>query len=218
VIVIPGNSQGNSRGNARGFSRGKVSLVLDLYRSGLTAREIALRIYGDDSRKARQRVHSIINLYGKRLGLLRGSRVHREGEVVESESGVYLGVEVRSGFVEHSRPVTNSAPFLGSYCNVRQLKASLKREEVRVVNVLSLIDRIMGPLGYPHDSMVREEAMYLARKFTSKGKVKEVAAAAAFVAVLLRRPGDLRLLIEALDANGIDSLPISLIVDMLGSY
>ena len=211
MVVIPGSPRGNAPGNARG----KVSLVLDLYRSGLTPREIALRVYGEDSRRARQRVHSIINLYGKRLGLLRKDRVYREGEVVESETGLYLGVEVRPGFIEHSKPVTNSAPFIGSYSNVRQLKASLRKSEVRIVNVMAMVDRLLGPLNISHDSIVREEAMLLAKKFAGKGKVREVAAAAAFVAIVRYYPSLTLDLIDVLDANGLDCLPISLIVDMI---
>jgi len=42
-------------GNTRGITRGGVvSLVLDLYRSGMSPREIALKVYGSDSRRFRQ--------------------------------------------------------------------------------------------------------------------------------------------------------------------
>ncbi len=95
------------------------------------------------------------------------------------------------------------------------MKASLKRKDVRAVNVMSYVDRFLGPLGYPHDSTVREEAMFLARKYSSKGGVREVAAAAAFTAVLKLRPGDLAFLIEVLDSVGVKVLNISLLADML---
>lgn len=123
--------------------------------------------------------------------------------------------EVGESFITHSRPINHSNPFLGAYRSIRQLKASLSREGVRAVNTMSYVDRFLGPLNLPHESVVREEAMLLARKYAGKGGVKEVAAAAAFTAVLKLRPGDLAFLIEVLDSVGVKVLNISLLADML---
>ena len=208
-------------GNTRGNTRGKVRLVLDLYRAGLSPKEIAVKVYGSDSRRARQRVHNIIYLYGRRLGLLKEVRPREDavrGEVVDASSGLVLRSKgLGEVFVEHSRPVTNSDPYLGSYRNMRQLKASLKRGDVRAVNAMGFVDRFLGPLNVPHESVVREDAMLLARKFSSSGKPKEVGAAASFASVLLHRPGDAALLAEVLLVNGVKSVSIPLLADMLSA-
>jgi len=209
-------------GNTRGITRGGVvSLVLDLYRSGLSPREIALKVYGSDSRRFRQRVHNIVYLYGKRLGLLRDTRPLEDGvrgETVDSSSGLVLREgELGESFVEHARPVTASSPFLGAYQNLRQLKASLKKEGVRAVNAMGFVDRLLGPLGIPHESIIREEAMLLAKRFSGRGRPKEVAAAAALASVIRHRPADVGFMLEVLEAAGVKSLNLLLINDMLSS-
>lgn len=207
-------------GNTRGITRGKVKLVLDLYRAGLPAWEIAARVYGVDSRRTRQRVYSIIYLYGKRLKMLSGSRVEdgARGEVTDPESGLVLGERgFGESFVEHARPVTASSPFLGAYQNLRQLKASLKKEDVRAVNAMGFVDRLMGPLGIPHESIIREEAMLLAKRFSGRGRPKEVAAAAALASVIRHRPADVGFMMEVLEAAGVRSLNLLLVNEMLSS-
>ncbi len=123
--------------------------------------------------------------------------------------------EVGESFITHSRPINHSNPFLGAYRNIRQLKASLSREGVRAVNTMSYVDRFLGPLNLPHESVVREEAMLLARKYAGKGGVKEVAAAACLAAVLRLRPGQAGFLVEVLHVHGVKVLNISLLADML---
>ena len=208
----------SSRGNAPGNTRGKVRLVLDLYKSGLTPKEIAIRVYGGDSRKYRMRVHRIVYLYGKRMGLLSENKNVKDdvrGETIGSDGLVVRERGLGDSFITHSRPVTQSNPFLGAYRNIRQLKASLKREDVRAVNVMSYVDRFLGPLNLSHESMVREDAMYLARRFSGAGPDKVVAGASAFVSVLRRRPGDLPLLLEVLEVNDVDVLSVGLLARML---
>ncbi len=199
---------------ARGFARGKVRVVLDLYKSGLPPSEIALRVYGSDGRRFRQRVHSIINLYGKRLGMLKDRRVHTaEGVVAESDSGLDLGSEVRPGFHDHRRPATPSDPFLGSYRNIVQLKASLRKGEARAVNVMSVVDRLLGPLNFSHEGLVRQTAMLLARRLAGGGRVKDIASVSAMVSLLINRPldrGSLMGLLDVFLAEGVTSVDVEL--------
>lgn len=196
-------------------SRGIVGRIVELFMRGFSARDIAKAVYGSDDIRMRRRVYRML-WYAKVTGKLSTVSDYRTGDVV-LDGVVVREREVGETFINHSHPVTNAAPFLGSYRNMRQLKASLRRDEVRAVNVMSVVDRLLGPLDISHDSVVREEAMLLARKFASRGRVREVASAAVFTAVVHYRPGFVRELVEVLVANGVDKLPLSLIVDMFTS-
>ena len=197
---------------------GIVRTVLDLRKAGLSAQEIAIRVYGSDSRKYRMRVHRIVYLYGKRMGLLSKNRNVKDdvrGETTDSDGLVVRERGLGESFITHSKPVSHSNPFLGAYRNIRQLKASLKRKDARAVNVMSFVDRFLGPLNLSHESVVREEAMYLARRFAGAGPAKDVAAVSAFIAVSRRRPGDLPLLLEVLEVNDVNELSVGLLARML---
>lgn len=146
--------------------RGAVKQVLELYKSGFSPREIALRVYGDDSLKFRQRVFSIIYWYGKRLGLLNTHQQYdpEHGEFVDVETGTVVESEVRDGFVPHASPVHPQDPFLGSYRTMQQLRASLPSSDRRAVDVLVHVDRLMGAVpDVPRESIIRQDACMLAR-------------------------------------------------------
>lgn len=147
--------------------KGAVRKVVELYKAGVPPREISLRVYGDDAPRFRQRVFSIIYLYGKRLGLLDTDRqldTHR-GEVVDIETGTVVEGEVRNGFIQHSSPVHPQDPFLGSYQTMQQLRASLNSSDRRVVDVLSHIDKLFGLLDdIPRESVIRQDACLLGTK------------------------------------------------------
>jgi hypothetical protein len=170
-----------------------VEKVINLAKLGLSAREIAEEVYGDGSYKYRQRVWNILYLYGKRLGMLDYTRVTDDyrGEVIDPESGLVLAErEIGESFIPHSKPVSPNAPFLGAYYSMRQLKASLSRDKVREVEVMSWVDKFLGPLGYGHDSLVRADAMLIARRNAGLGSPKLIGHASAIASVLVHRPSD----------------------------
>ncbi len=146
--------------------RGAVQQVLELYKMGVTPREIALRVYGCDDYRFRQRVFSIIYWYGKRLGLLNTVRNYdqRRGEYIDVETGTVIGLDVKNGFIPHSSPVHPQDPFLGSYQTMQQLRASLPPSDRRVVDILSHVDRMIAVLpGISRESVIRQDACLLAR-------------------------------------------------------
>lgn len=192
-----------------------------LYEHGIPISEIARRLYGFYNRKTYVRVKALIHKAKKRLNvnqtwlthLYKGNLGANGYSLYDPRTGYRIFVpglvleerlpesEFHEPYIPHASPVTSSMTSMGTIFNVKSLgktqsnpPGGLGEERIVYLNeALEELNELLGLLGVPEDSIVREEAARLIH--VNKGLLEDnllrraVVVSTSLISVAVHRPG-----------------------------
>lgn len=205
--------------------------VYRMFESGVPVHEIARRIYGVIDERKLGSIRKLISYARKKLGRERTFSQSLYGETfpahspvfdprtssyVDPESGLVLDeklpyYEFKEEFLSHASPAPSSLTSLGTIFYSKRLgriqadpPGALGDERlIKVNNGLEELSRILGLLGVPGDSVVREAAARLLRANIDLFSIVEAAVSAALVSIAAFRPGDIGRVFDIAESYGV---------------
>ena len=219
--------------------------VYSMYEQNIPFEEIARRIYGEVSKRTVKRVRELIRYASRKIRGKNNFLpcLYREtfpahshlvfdpktSSYVDPETGVVLEEElpfseVGEEFLSHASPTPASLTSLGTIFFSKRLgriqsdpPGALGDDKIiRINDGLEELSRVLGLLGVPSDSVVRESASRLLRmNIDYFDDIVEVVVSSVMVSVAAFRPGDIGRVFDIATSYGISSRHlISLVMRM----